>query len=95
MPATPEELLSGLGVGCGTRVLQCDHWPWHPDHGDDHINVLEMWACDVALDSPVPGFPAGPTTLPWDTDSTVCLRAVQKGFSGSRRLGVPLANVLE
>ena len=79
--------------GPGTKILQCDHWPWHSGHSDDHINVLEMWACDMALES---DFPVGATavTLPWDTDSMVCLQAVQKGFSGSRQLGVPLSSLL-
>ena len=78
--------------GPGTKVLQCDHWPWSPDQLA-HINVLEMLACDIALESDFP-VGAAAVTLPWHTDSMVSLQAVLKGFSGSRHLGVPLANAL-
>ena len=85
-------------LGPTTRVLGCDLWPWPPEM-DSHINVLEMLALEKALYS---GFPlegrvdsVTPMTLPWFTDSMVSLRAVSKGFSGSRQLGEPLTRVLD
>ena len=83
------------------KVLGCDMWHWSAEECAHHINVLEMLALDRALDSewfPLNGDgPAGSpeeVTLQWKTDSMVCLRAVDKGFSGSRQLGGALGQVL-
>ena len=82
------------------KVLDCDSWHWTAGEYA-HINVLEMLALDRALESgwfPLhgdgPPESPGEVTLPWKTDSMVCLQAVHKGFSGSRQLGVPLGQVM-
>eukprot|EP01079_Euglenida_sp_SAG-EU17-18_P002439 gene2439-512_t len=87
-------------LGESTKILGCDQWQWpSPSDMDAHIDVLEMLALEKALDS---GFPleskvdsARPMTLQWFTDNMVWLQAISKGFSGSRRLGLPLTCVLD
>ena len=48
---------------------------------EEHINILEMKALRHALQHqhPVPGLPTTPFALPWDADSMVCIRAVERG----------------